>query len=187
MSIFSNEVSYTKLKNTLKFRSVHTVQNYVRYLEDTYLVFHLDRFSFKQREQIKSPKKVYAVDTWMVNALAFTFSENIGKLMENTVAVELLRQRSGSGSRLELYYWKDQQHREVDFVIKEGADVARLIQACYDIDDPKTKERELKSLVKAAGELDCSDLLVITWDWECDEEFKGGDIRFVPLWQWLQG
>ena len=187
MSSFSNEVSYTKLKNTLKFRSVHTVQNYVRYLEDTYLVFHLDRFSFKQREQIKSPKKVYAVDTGMVNALAFTFSENIGKLMENTVAVELLRQRSGSGSRLELYYWKDQQHREVDFVIKEGADVARLIQVCYDIDDPKTKERELKSLVRAAGELDCSDLLVITWDWEGEEEFKGCDIRFVPLWQWLQG
>jgi len=159
----------------------------VRYLEDAYLVFHLDRFSFKQREQIKSPKKVYAVDTGMVNALAFTFSENIGKLMENTVAVELLRQMSGSSSRLELYYWKDQQHREVDFVIKEGADVARLIQVCYDIDDPKTKERELKSLVRAAGELNCRDLLVITWDWEGEEEFKGCDIRFVPLWQWLQG
>lgn len=187
MSSFSNEVSYTKLKNTLKFRSVHTVQNYVRYLEDTYLVFHLDRFSFKQREQIKSPKKMYAVDTGMINALAFTFSENIGKLMENTVAVELLRQRSGSSSRLELYYWKDPQHREVDFVIKEGADVARLIQVCYDIDDPKTKARELKSLVRAAGELDCSDFLVITWDWEGEEEFKGCDIRFVPLWQWLQG
>jgi predicted AAA+ superfamily ATPase len=187
MSSFSNEVSYTKLKNTLKFRSVHTVQNYVRYLEDTYLVFHLDRFSFKQREQIKSPKKMYAVDTGMVNALAFTFSENIGKLMENSVAVELLRQRSGSRSRLELYYWKDQQHREVDFVIKEGVGVARLIQVCYDIDDPKTKARELKSLVRAAGELDCRDLLVITWDLEGEEEFKGCDIRFVPLWQWLLG
>ncbi len=187
MSSFSNEVSYTKLKNTLKFRSVHTVQNYVRYLEDTYLVFHLDRFSFKQREQIKSPKKMYAVDTGMVNALAFTFSENIGKLMENTVAVELLRQRSASSSRLELYYWKDPQQREVDFVIKEGADVARLIQVCHDIDNPKTKARELKSLVLAAGELDCRDLLVITWDWEGEEEFKGCDIRFVPLWRWLQG
>ena len=82
--------------------------------------------------------------------------------MENTVAVELLRQRSGSSSRLEFYYWKDRQHREVDFVIKEGADVARLIQVCCDIDDPKTKERELKSLVRAAGELDCRYLLVIT-------------------------
>jgi predicted AAA+ superfamily ATPase len=72
-------------------------------------------------------------------------------------------------------------------VIKEGADVVRLIQVCYDIDNSKTKERELKSLVKAAGELDCRDLLVITWDREDKEEFKGCDIRFVPLWKWLQG
>ena len=55
------------------------------------------------------------------------------------------------------------------------------------IDDPKTKARELKSLVKAAGELDCSDLLVITRDWEGEEEFKGCGIHFVPLWLWLQG
>ncbi len=72
-------------------------------------------------------------------------------------------------------------------MIKEGADVARLIQVCYAINDPKTKERELKSLVTVAGELNCHDLLMITWDWEGEEEFKGCGIRFVPLWQWLQG
>ncbi len=120
------------------------------------------------------------------NAVSFKFSENIGDLMENTVAVELLRQISNSNSRLEMYYWKDSQHREVDFVIKEGADVSQLIQVCYDIDNPKTKERELRSLVGAAKELNCSDLLVITWDHEDMEEFKGNNIRFVPLWKWLQ-
>ncbi len=116
----------------------------------------------------------------------FKFSENIGDLMENTVAVELLRQISNSNSRLEMYYWKDSQHREVDFVIKEGADVSQLRQVCYDIDNPKTKERELRSLVGAAKELNCSDLLVITWDHEDVEEFKGNNIRFMPLWKWLQ-
>ncbi len=186
MSSFSNDISYTKLKNTLNFRSVNTVQSYIRYLEDTYLVFHLDMFSFKQREQIKSPKKMYAIDTGMANAVSFKFSENIGDLMENTVAVELLRQISNSNSRLEMYYWKDSQHREVDFVIKEGADVSQLIQVCYDIDNPKTKERELRSLVGAAKELNCSDLLVITWDHEDMEEFKDNNIRFMPLWKWLQ-
>jgi len=186
ISSFSNEISYTKLKNTLKFRSVNTVQNYVRYLEDTYLVFHLDRFSFKQREQINAPKKMYAIDTGMVNALAFRFSENIGNLMENVVAVELLRQISSASSRIEVYYWKDPQHREVDFVIKDGTDISQLIQVCYDINDPGTKERELRSLARAAKELDCSDLLVITWDYDDVEDFKGNTIRFVPLWKWLQ-
>lgn len=185
VSSYSNEVSYTKLKNTLNLGSVHTVQNYVKYLEDTYLVFHLDRFSFKQREQVKSPKKMYVLDNGLINALAFGFSENTGNLMENTVAVELLRRKSGSSSRMELYYWKDQQQREVDFVVKEGPDISYLIQVCYNVDDQKTKEREVKSLVRAAGELNCNDLLIITWDEEGEEEFKGSRIRFVPLWKWL--
>jgi len=187
VSSYSNEVSYTKLKNTLNLGSVHTVQNYVKYLEDTYLVFHLNRFSFKQREQIKTPKKMYVLDNGMISALAFGLSDNKGNLMENTVAVELLRRKSGSSSRTELYYWKDQQQREVDFVVKEGPDISHLIQVCYNVDDPKTKGRELKSLVRAAVELDCSDMLVITWDEEGEDEFKGSRIRFVPLWKWLLG
>jgi hypothetical protein len=187
ISSFSNEVSYTKLKNMLNFRSVHTVQNHMRYIENTYLIFHLDRFSFKQKEQINSPKKVYAMDTGMINALGFSFSKNIGKLMENIVAVELLRQKSGSSSRPGIFYWKDHQHREVDFVIRKGTVVSQLIQVCYDINDPKTRERELKSLIRAKSEMGCSDLLVITWDRESVEEYKGNSIRFVPLWKWLQG
>ena len=186
MSSFSNEMSYTKLKNTLNFRSVNTVQNYVRYLEDTYLIFHLDMFSFKQREQIKSPKKMYVIDTGMANAVSFKFSEDIGNMMENTVAVELLRQKSNSISRIEVYYWKDTQHREIDFVIKEGPDISQLIQVCYNINDLKTRERELRSLVGAAKELNCNNLLVITWDYDNTEEYNGNSIRYVPLWKWLQ-
>lgn len=186
MSSFSNEISYTKLKNTLNFRSVNTVQNYVRYLEDTYLIFHLDMFSFKQREQIKSPKKMYVIDTGMANAVSFKFSEDIGNMMENTVAVELLRQKSNSISRIEVYYWKDTQHREIDFVIKEGPDISQLIQVCYNINDLKTRERELRSLVGAAKELNCNNLLVITWDYDNTEEYNGNSIRYVPLWKWLQ-
>ena len=186
MSSFSNEISYTKLKNTLNFRSVNTVQSYVRYLEDTYLIFHLDMFSFKQREQIKSPKKMYVIDTGMANAVSFKFSEDIGNMMENTVAVELLRQKSNSISRIEVYYWKDAQHREIDFVIKEGPDISQLIQVCYNINDLKTRERELRSLVGAAKELNCNNLLVITWDYDNTEEYNGNSIRYVPLWKWLQ-
>lgn len=185
VSSYSNEVSYTKLKNTLKFGSVHTVQNYMSYLEDTYLIFHLDRFSFKQREQMNSPKKMYVIDTGLIHAIAFGFSDNIGNLMENIVAVELLRRKSSADSRVEIYYWKGSQNYEVDFLVKEGLRVSSLIQVCYDIDNPKTKKRELRSLVGAADDLDCSELIVITWDFEGEEECKGRRIRFVPLWKWL--
>ncbi|RLI90980.1 MAG: ATP-binding protein, partial [Candidatus Altiarchaeales archaeon] len=73
---------------------------------------------------------------------------------------------------------------EVDFVVKEGLKVKELIQVCYDLDF-NTKQRELKALVKASKELNCNSLLVITWDHEAEEEFRGKKIEFRPLWKWL--
>ena len=99
--------------------------------------------------------------------------------MENLVAIELKRRGK------EIYYWKDYQQREVDFVIKEGLKVKELIQVCYDIEDFTTKDRELRALVKASKELKCKNLLVITWDYEGEEEFKNRKIKFIPLWKWL--
>jgi predicted AAA+ superfamily ATPase len=41
--------------------------------------------------------------------------------------------------------------------------------------------------LKASKELECDDLLVITWDHKGEEDFKGKKIEFVPLWKWLLG
>lgn len=187
VSAFSKEASFTKLKNVLNFRSVHTVQAYFGYLEETYLVFSLDRFSFKQKEQMKSPKKIYAIDTGLINAIAFRFTENTGRLMENAVAVELLRRRSSDTRLFEVYYYKDNFGKEVDFVVKKGAKIKQLIQACYNIEDFGTKERETRSLISASSELKCNNLLVLTWDYGGKEKIGGKKIVFVPLWKWLLG
>ena len=180
----SNEVSYNKLKDIFGVKSVHTITNYASYLQDAYLVFTIERFSFKLKQQMLAPKKVYCVDTGLANAIGFRTSKRYGGLIENSVAVELFRNRD-----IELYYWKDHQQREVDFVLKQGAKVEQLIQVCYDPEDFNTKERELKALVKASKELMCDNLLVITWDYEGEEEFSwfgtARKIEFVPLWKWL--
>ncbi len=185
ISSFSEEISFTKLKNIMKFRSVHTVQNYVRYLTETYLIFQVERFSFKQKEQITSPRKIYVLDTGLINAIAFRFRENLGRLIENCVALELLRQKSTSSPDTEIYYWKNPQGLEVDFLIKKGINIKELIQVCYNLDNLNTKERELKSLVKASEDTGCSKLLVITWDYENEEEYRGKKIIYIPLWKWL--
>ena len=65
--------------------------------------------------------------------------------------------------------------------MKQGPRVTQLIQVCYDIGDPETKKREVTALVRASGELKCNDLLVITDDYEAQEN----KIRFIPLWKWL--
>lgn len=166
--------------------STLTVEKFSGYLEQVYLVFFLRRFSFKVKEQEKSPRKVYAIDTGLSNAVGFRFSENVGRLAENIVFLQLKR-RQAFDPELELYYWKDAHHREVDFVIKRGAGVAELIQVCWNVEDAQTKERELRSLAKAMDELNIDAACVITEDYEAREIFKGKPIAFVPMWRWLLG
>ncbi|MBI4359689.1 MAG: ATP-binding protein [Candidatus Jacksonbacteria bacterium] len=181
----SNTSSLTTFSSTEKFLafSADTIEKFAGYLETAYLFFFLKRFSFKIKEQEKSPRKVYCIDSGLAHAVSFRFSENRGQRAENIVFLELLRR--GSGSREELYYWKDAQHREVDFVVKEGERIIELIQVCWELQEIRTKERELRSLIKASNELACKTLLVITGEYEGEEEVEGKDIRYVPLWKWL--
>ncbi|MEM0359777.1 MAG: ATP-binding protein [Candidatus Diapherotrites archaeon] len=181
----SSELTYNRLKNILGLKSTHTVSNWIAYLENSYLFFKLERFSPKLKEQIKAPKKIYCIDTGLVNAVSFKLSQNYGKLVENAVAIELLRRKSYLEAPAEIYYWKDSSGKEVDFVLKEGPKVLQLIQVCYDLSDFETKKRELEGLLKASTELKCNNLLVVNADFEGIEEYKGKKIRFMPLWKWL--
>lgn len=179
---FSNEFSYTRLKNILDFNSVNTLQNYLRYLEDAYLVFLLDRFSFKKKEQIKTAKKIYLVDNGFILAKSFQFSSNMGKLMENLVFVELLKR--GNRPNETIFYYKTRNQKEVDFVLKKGMKIDSLIQVCCQLDS-ETENRETKSLIEASEELRCNNLRIITWDREAEKTIKNIKIKFIPLWKWL--
>ncbi len=177
----SSEFSYTKLKAVLEFRSVHTVEKYVDYLEEAFLAFQVDRFSYKLKEQMRSPKKVYAYDTGMINAIKFKTARDSGRVIENLVAVELMRRGNP------FYYYRSSDGKEVDFVLKQGQKVGQLIQVCYTIDDPSTRKREVTALVKAGKDLKCDNLVILTWDHVSDVVHGGARITFWPLWRWLIG
>ncbi|MFA4647381.1 ATP-binding protein [Pyrococcus kukulkanii] len=180
LSNFSREITYSKLKNVIGLKDVHTIRNFVGYLEDAYLIFQLKRFSPKLKSQILSPRKVYAIDSGIINSVAFRPTRNMGRLLENIVFVEILRRISYSFSNREVYYWKDREG-EVDFVIKEGNKVIQLIQVTYELNDENYR-REVDALLRASKELKCNNLLIITWD---QDETLEGNIRVVPLWKWL--
>lgn len=162
--------------------SADTIERFSGNLESSYLVSFLRRFSFKVKEHDKSPRKVYSIDTGLANAVGFRFSENRGRLAENLVFVEL-RRRPG----IELFYWKDVRHHEVDFVVKEGPRIRQLIQVCWNPRSYRVKERELRALIQAGNELDCDDLLVITEDTDSTETVAGRNVVFTSLWRWLLG
>ncbi len=183
-SNISSLITYRKLSKFLKI-PVETISRFSEYLQTAKLIFFIYRFSFSLKEQENSPRKIYCIDNGLFTSLGFRFIENRSKLLENLIAIEVLRRKFYGYNSLEIYYWKDYKQREVDFVLKEGAKIKQLIQVCYSLDDYNTKEREIKSLIKASEELKCNNLLIITWDFEGEEKIKGKNIIYKPLWSWL--
>ncbi len=179
----SNEISYNKLSKIMGIKGKSTVQNWISYMESAYLLFKLERFSFKLKETIMAPKKIYAIDTGIANTIALRISKSA--LMENLVAIELLRRKSYYDKTMEINYWKDYLHREVDFVLRDKGKVKELIQVTYASEKAELKERETKSLIAASHELKCSSLFIITWDYEDEIKESGKKIKLIPLWKWL--
>ena len=187
ISNIGKEFSYNTLTKVTKCKSVHTVEKYLNYLEEAFIFFKLNRFSFKVKEQMASNKKIYCVDNGFISAKAFKFSPDMGQLYENVVAIELKKLEMDGVANI--YFWKSKQQEEVDFVVKQGLKVTHLIQVCFDVSDVKTKEREIRALIKAGKELKCKNLVVITEDYEAKEKISWfgveGNIRFIPLWKLL--
>lgn len=180
---FTNPYTYNQLTSELQFNSVATVKKFVGYLEEPYLFLNLTRYHHKIKQQQKSPIKSYIIDSGFVKARSFELSPNHGRLLENAVFVELLRRHYQPGQTL--FYYHTRNYREVDFLLRDGHRVSQLIQVSYDVSGGKTLKRELQALTEAAGELSCSDLLLINWD--KDEVVKQGgySIKMVAACEWF--
>jgi predicted AAA+ superfamily ATPase len=168
------------LQESFKYRmSLDTVSRFLSYFESAYLFFLVPIFSYKIKEQMQYPRKLYSIDLGLRNVVSFRFLEDLGKLAENLVFLELMRREK------EIYYWKSPHDKEVDFVLKEGLKVKQLINVSWNVDDVKTKERERTSLLEAMGEFKLKEGLVITEDYEAIEEQNQTKIKYIPLWKWL--
>lgn len=125
------------------------------------------------------PRKIYCIDDGIANIVGFKISENIGNIFENTVANELFRRGA------KVYYWKNRQQEEVDFVVTHGAQVNQLIQVCYELETMDAKQREVKSLTKAIDAFQLKEGLIVTDTFEGREHIDGKNIVYLPLWKWL--
>jgi hypothetical protein len=180
----ANEFTYTSLKKLTRVKSVVSLTNWVQYLEEAYLIFQIERFSFKLKQIINAPKKIYSIDNGIIRELSTEQSQNKGKYMENTVAIQLFRYCKNLDS-FEVFNWKDHRGREVDFVIKRGNKITQLVQVTFASSLESISSRELESLVSASNDLKCNMLTVITWDYGGELEINGKMIQFIPLWRWL--
>ncbi|MEM5882295.1 MAG: ATP-binding protein [Candidatus Aenigmatarchaeota archaeon] len=182
----SSYLSISKIEKELKsagFKiSKKTLANYLKYVEEALFVFPIKRFSFKYRERAKYPVKSYLVDN-VYFQIEPRFSKDIGKKIENLVAIQLLKKKF-EGKFEEVFYFKSNDY-EVDFVIKEGLEIKQLIQVTYASNKDEIEKREIKALLKASELLKCKDLLIIIWDYEDEIKINSKTIKCIPLWKWL--
>jgi len=119
------------------------------------------------------------VDNGFVAAKSFALSDNLGRLLENQVFIELIRR--GYDTDKTMFYYRSRNDKEVDFVLRRGTQIEQLVQVCYDISSPKTEKREIDSLVECAGELKCNNLVIVTNHDERTIEKDGYQISLVPV------
>ena len=179
VSNFCNSVSANDLTTELGFSSVNTTQKYMDYLHEPYLFYYLSRYNNKLKLMKKAPRKVYVVDNGFVASKAFSLSDNLGRLLENQVFIELVRR--GYDVEKTMFYYRSRNNKEVDFVLRKGTKIERLVLVCYDMSNPKTEKREVDSIVECAGELKCDNLVIVTNNDKHTIEKDGYKIDVVPI------
>ena len=172
------EYSLNGLKNTFGVGSANSVADYIHWLEDSYVLFSVPRFSWSLKSVSINPKKVYCIDTGFAQANSLSFSEDTGRLLENCVYLALRRKYK------EIYYFKDQG--ECDFIVKESQTIIHIIQVCAEIHS-ENKAREVNGLLAALKFFSITEGLILTLNQEDVLRINEVKIRLLPVWKWLLG
>ncbi len=170
------------LANLFKIKSSHTVDNYINYLTEAYLLLELRRYSTRSKNRLYD-KKVYPVDVALMDGREDAFvGENLGFRLESLVYIELLRRNRPLEQ--DIYYYKNSNGYEADFVVCKGNKVIEIYQVSYDISSEKTFNREVRGLLTTSRETKCDNLFLIT-DFQRDTiQKEGKTIKIIPAYEW---
>lgn len=172
----ASPISFNKLKEQFHLGSVNTISSYIDYLENSWLLFTLTLYDFSVKRQQIAPKKIYCIDTGLVNAVGFTFSPNTGKLLENLVFLALRRQTR------DIYYLTTPAGYKVDFYLPEKR---QLIQVAQHLENPATREREVRALEGALDGIDAHSALILSESNGEDFTLKGIPVKTRSIAEWL--
>ncbi|NQU18683.1 ATP-binding protein [bacterium] len=177
-SNFTRSYSFNKVKKVVDFAlSLDSVHRFSHYMEDAFLISFLQRFSYSLKNQMQAQRKVYLVDNGIHNSVAFKFSEDRGKLLENAVYRQL------KGLSAEVYYYSEK--KEVDFVCKEGLKVKELYNVCYSIENKETLLRETESLIEGMKYFKLKEAKIIVAEGKKRQIMEQGRvISIVPFYEW---
>jgi len=179
----ANRFSARSLERSLRNVSIATIQKFISYCQEAYLVQDLQPYFFKPRMRLKADRKIYTFDNGFISAKSQPVTMNDSRLLENLVFVELVRR--GFKPNLDLFYYQTRAGTEVDFLLRRGSENIELIQVTQNLSSLKTLERETRALRQGAEELNLRKLTVITIASEEIIDSAGAQVNVVPCWKWL--
>lgn len=148
---------------------------------DIFMFLRIPNYSRSLQKVESSQPKYYCIDNGLRDAVLLPQSDDDGKKLENTVFLQLYRNRTPVD---QIYYY--QGKGECDFVVQRGTVIDQLIQVTWDMTDEETRRREINGLVEAAETTGCRNLLIITADQQEKIDFDNGiSIHVIPAWRWL--
>lgn len=181
--IFANltkPLSVNKIYNDLKSLGYSISNKYLYefldYCNSIFLTQNVNKFNFSEIKQEKSEKKVYVIDNGLISAIEFSVSRNLGKLLENLVAMEFLKNEK------KIFYFKN--NFECDFIIEDNHKYTP-VQVCYTFDNNETKEREMRALFEACKYIDVNNGIIITFDTEEKLVYKEINIDIIPFYKYF--
>ena len=171
-----------KLQKQFGFKSHHTLGNYLSYLTQTYLLCKVSKYSSKSKER-SVVEKVYAIDVAFMNKRENAFAgDNLGWRLETVVYLELRRRIKTAEE--DIYYF-DNGNTEADFIVCSGSKVMGIYQVAYDIENPRTRRREINGAVAAAKHTKCSNVFILTDHHSETIVSNGIEIKAMPVWEWI--
>jgi len=179
----TSRFSARSLERALGTLSTATIQKFISYCKEAYLICDLQPYFFKPRIRIKADRKIYTYDNGFISAKSQPVRSSDSRLLENFVFIELVRR--GFKPNIDLFYYQTHSGTEVDFLIRSGAKNIELIQVTHDFSSLKTREREIRSLRQGAQELNLKKLTIITLDTEEIIREPGLNIKVIPCRIWL--
>ena len=155
--------------------------DWANYACNIFMFFRVPNYSKSLQKSESSQPKYYCIDNGLRDAVLLPQSGDEGKKLENTVFLQLYRNRTPIDK---IYYY--QGKGECDFVVQKGIEVDRLIQVTWDMGNGETRRREIDGILEASKATGCKNLYIITYD--SVEEINIDDdtvIHVIPVWRWL--
>ena len=172
-----NLVTANKLTQSLGAKTATTILEYFSFLEDTYLLSFMPKFSYSIKVQMVNPKKVYVIDSGLLQVASNSFTDDKGRILENMVFCELQRKRKN------LYYFNE-NGSECDFVVMQNEKFEQVIQVCYEM-TPENSKREINGLNNVMDFFKTDKGIILTFNQHDAYMHAGKRVEIIPVWQWL--